>query len=276
MLDIGRFEVPIEQLRWVCDPETLGFVETQISIYRSSDKGRTWTGLEPIEPPLVGPEFELCSPVTELQDGTWLLPTSTWKAWDGSNPTGMKAVAFVSRDSGKIWPEFVDVMDGTANGVIYWEHKIVELGPGCLLAVAWAYDEPNGRDLPNAYSISEDGGKSFCAPRDTGLHGQTPAIIPLDKGKLLCVYRRVDITGLWAAEVSIENGYWKTERQFALWGAPSILTGPRSENMVEQFNVLRFGAPSLARLDNGEVFVTFWCVEDCVSNIRWIRLTEEP
>jgi len=42
--------------------------------------------------------------------------------------------------------------------------------------------------------------------------------------------------------------------------------------MVSQFNVLRFGAPSLARLDGGGILVAFWCVEECVANIRWLRL----
>ena len=42
--------------------------------------------------------------------------------------------------------------------------------------------------------------------------------------------------------------------------------------MVSQFNVLRFGAPSVMPVRDGGACVTFWCVEECVANIRWIRL----
>ena len=254
------------------NPETLGFVETQILIFRSADKGRTWTGPEEVKPPLVGPEFELCSPVVELEDGKWLLPTSTWSAWDGANPTGMKAIAFMSDDHGKSWLQYVDVMDGIKDSVIYWEQKIVELQPGRLLAVAWAYDEANKKSLPNAYCISENSGQSFSERCDTALAGETPTIIPLNGEEALCVYRRVDEPGLWAAEISVKDGNWETGQQLALWGAPSILTAECSENRSEQFGVLRFGAPCAVRLDNGDIFIAFWCVEDCVSNIRSFRL----
>ena len=44
-------------------------------------------------------------------------------------------------------------------------------------------------------------------------------------------------------------------------------------NMSHNFSVLKFGAPHLARLADGTVLVTFWCYEDNVSVIRWIKLT---
>lgn len=256
----------------LANPETLGFVETRIALCRSTDGGATWGTPEPVAPSLVGPEFELCCPIVELSDGAWLLPTSTWRAWDGSDPTGMKAVSLLSLDRGRTWPEHAVVMDGAADGIIYWEGKIVEVAPGRLLAAAWAYDERQGKDLPNAYALSEDGGRSFSPPRSTGLSGQTPALLALDEERVLCIYRRTDVPGLWAAEVSLTNGEWETVRQIPLWGAPSVFTGSHREDMVSQFNVLRFGAPSPARLEDGSVFVAFWCVEDCVANIRWLLL----
>ncbi|HHX38814.1 MAG TPA: exo-alpha-sialidase [Armatimonadetes bacterium] len=257
----------------LANPETLGFVETRLAVCRSADGGRTWGAPEPIEPPLIGPEFELCCPIVELSAGdTWLLPTSTWRAWDGSDPTGMKAVAFLSRDGGRTWPDYAVVMDGARDGIIYWEQKIVELAPGRLLAVAWTYDERAGKDLPNAYAISEDGGRTFSLPRSTGLAGQTAALLALGDERVLCVFRRTDLPGLWAAEVSLAGGEWETERLFPLWGAPSVFTGGHRADMVSQFNVLRFGAPSVMPVRDGGAYVTFWCVEECVANIRWIRL----
>lgn len=256
----------------LANPETLGFVETDISLYRSPDRGRTWHGPEPVAPPLLGPAFELCSPITELHDGAWLMPTSTWKAWNGDNPTGMKAVAFISHNRGKTWPQYTDVMDGARQGIIYWEHKIIPLQSSRLLAVAWAYHEAACSDSPNAYALSTDGGKNFGPPQETDLNGQTAAIHRLNHNRILCVYRRIDQPGLWAAQVLINDAVWKTERQTALWGTPSLLTGECDQNRVRQFNVLRFGAPCIVDLDDGQILIAFWCVEDCVSNIRWFRL----
>ena len=52
------------------NPETQGFVETELIQLRSSDDGQTWQGPTIIAPPLVGPSFELCSPVVPLDDGS--------------------------------------------------------------------------------------------------------------------------------------------------------------------------------------------------------------
>lgn len=257
----------------LANPDTLGFVETELSVWRSMDGGITWAGPDVIEPPLVGPEFELCSPMVELADGRWLLPTSTWRAWDGADPAGMKAVAFISHDRGATWPEYVDVLDGVSERVIYWESKVIELSPGRLVSVGWSYDEAAQADRTNACSVSTDGAHSFSPPMDTGLQGQTATIHRLDDDRLLCVYRRTDTPGLWAAEVSLADGTWRTLRQEPLWAAGSLLTGETDENRIRQFNVLRFGAPSIVDLDDGGVLIAFWAVEDCVASVRWVRLT---
>jgi len=44
---------------------------------------------------------------------------------------------------------------------------------------------------------------------------------------------------------------------------------------VHNFNVLRLGAPCITSLADGTIFIAFWCYEDCVSNIRWYKLTIE-
>lgn len=255
----------------LANPENLGFAETTIYLSHSHDGGRKWSGLKPVAPPLVGPEFELTSPMVELSDGRWLLPTGTCKSWNGYNPSGMKAVAFVSYDQGDTWPEYVDVMDNTKDNIIYWEQKIVELDPSRLLSVAWAYDAANGKDLRNTYSISEDGGRTFSPANYTDLHGQTPSLLPLGGDEVLCVYRRTDIPGLWAATASLAGGVWKTREQAPLWRASGVTTGKLSENAVENFNTLRFGAPTVIRLHDGGIFAAFWSMEDCVSNVRWLR-----
>jgi len=251
------------------NPKTLGLAHTNLSLFRSNDNGRTWNGPEPLAPPLIGPEFEICCRIIELLNGDWLLPLSTWRAWDGSDPTGMKALAFVSHDKGKTWPEYLTVMDGAAEKIIYWEQKIIQLTDKRLLSMAWVYDEKNDRHLPNAYAISADG-KTFSQPRSTGINGQTPAIIELDDGRILSVYRRVDQPGLWAGIVTVENDQWQTHESLRLWG-----TEPQNKqnSMVEQFHLLRFGAPCMVRLAGGEILLAFWCYEDNVSNIRWFRIS---
>jgi len=257
------------------NPETLGFVPTELLLFGSRDAGRTWEGPQALEPPLIGPAFELCCPITPLIDGRWILPTSTWLGWDGDCPNGMKMVALVSHDRGQTWPRYWDVMADPEQRVIYWESKIIELPGGALLAVAWAYDRDAARDLPNQYALSRDGGRTWSPPQSTGLQGQTLTPFALDDGRILCVYRRIDQPGLWANLSQLAGDTWVNESSEPLWGARAAgLTGT-SENMTENFQVLRFGAPCITPLADGALFVAFWAYEDCVSNIRWFKLRVE-
>ena len=255
--------------------ETLGFVPIELLLLRSQDCGRTWIEPQALAPPLVGPAFELCCPITPLGDGRWILPTSTWRGWDGYCPNGMKMVAFISSDRGQTWPAYVDVMADPKGRMIYWESKIIELSDRRLLATAWTYDEAKAQDLPDQYAISEDGGKTWSSPRSTGLVGQTLTPFLLEDGRILCIYRRMDKAGLWANLSHIEGDDWVNDGCEPLWGAEVAGLTASSGNMAQNFNVLRFGAPCVTRLPDGILFVAFWCYEDCVSNIRWFKLRVE-
>jgi sialidase-1 len=257
----------------LANPANLGFVPTALSLRRSADGGRSWGAAEPLRPPVEGPSFELCSPIVVLSDGRWVLPTSTWRGWNGACPGGMRMVAFVSPDRGAGWPSCWEIMDGTAEGVIHWESKIAELADGRLLAVAWAFDEKASRDLPNRFAVSGDGGARWSRPLSTGLSGQTTAIAPLADGGALVVYRRLDRPGLWAETARVDGERWIRLTEAPLWGARGAALTAHGTNMVENFNVLRFGAPSLVPMSDGTFLCAFWCYEDCVSGIRWIRLS---
>jgi hypothetical protein len=246
----------------------MGFVPMDLILLRSDDEGRTWTPPRTIAPPLVGPAFEICHSVVELRDGTWLWPTSTWRGWDGECPNGMKAVALASRDRGQTWPEYVDVMDDDANGVIHLEQSLVELPDGRLLAVAWAFDEKSGTSREVRYAISRDR-RTFSPAQSTGLHGETSKLVHLSDDALLCVYRRTDQPGLWAARVRVDaDGQWTTLEQQPIWqGAATKMHGQRGAS--DELGDLRAGYPSLCKLDDGNLLAAFWCCEENVFNIRW-------
>ncbi len=252
--------------------ETLGFVPTEFITFRSKDHGHTWNGPDVIDSPLGNTPLELCSPITPVKDGRCLIPTSTWKHWDGTTAVGYKMGALVSHDHGKSWPEYINVMVDPKQEIQYWESKIIELSDHRLLTVAWAYNHVTKKDLPNQFVLSSDGGKSWSIPQSTGLSGQTLTPSLLDNGRILSVYRRMDKPGLWANISRIEDDRWINESSEPLWGQNVAgLTGA-GDNMSHLFNVLKFGAPCITRLPDGTIFIAFWGEEKCISVIRWFKL----
>ena len=99
----------------------------ELILTRSRDRGHTWSPIERIEPPLVGPAFEVCHSITELRDGRWVWPCSTWMGWDGDAPNGMNAILLVSEDKGRTWTSL--------------HHRVRPLGRA---------DHPLGAALPRA------------------------------------------------------------------------------------------------------------------------------
>jgi len=254
------------------NPANMGFVPTQFKIQWSSDDTLTaWTDPEDIQSPLEGPCFELCCPITPLSDGRWLLPTSTWSDWDGNLANGYRMLAMVSHDQGRSWPEWLDVMHYEEGPRYYWESKIIELSDGTLFANAWVYDPQQEVDLPSQYALSRDAGQTWTEPLSMELFGQTMTPIELADGRLLNVYRRMDEPGLWAQISRLDGDKWVNEACQPLWGHTVADLAKHEDTMVDHFRTLRFGAPDMIQLDNGEIFLSFWCYEDCVSVIRWFR-----
>jgi hypothetical protein len=249
----------------------LGYVPMDLILLRSGDGGRSWEGPSTIVPPLVGPSFEICHGILERADGTWLAPTSTWRGWDGSSPSGMRAVVLVSRDRGRSWPESLTTFDGTAEGLIYWEQSVAHLPDGRAVAVAWVFDEGAGRSLPNRFTLSAADGRNFAPPRENGLRGQTAKVITLRDGRLLCLYRREDEPGLWAHLARIRGDAWEPVAEAPVWrGAEAGMSGRATAG--DELSGLKFGYPSMVQLPDGDVLAVFWCCEGCVINIRWVRL----
>jgi sialidase-1 len=251
--------------------DTFGLVPVELFTIRSFDKGLSWTAPRVIETPLIGPSWEICHPIVELRDGRWLAPTSTWRDWDAKNYEGDRAVVLISDDRGESWLSYGCSFDGRETKLSYLEQSVIQLQDGSILAVSWVFAAETGSTRPTVYSISEDRGKSFSDPEPAGFVAQTCKVIQLSDGRLLCVYRRNDRPGLWANLARLDGERWVNLSEAPLWeGAESGMSGRASG--AEELSSLKFGHPSLRQISKDQVLVLFWCQENCLTNIRWIKL----
>jgi len=254
----------------VVNVPTLGYTEVALLLVRSHDRGHTWGEIERIEPPLVGPAFEVCHPIVELRDGRWVWPTSTWMGWDGDAPNGMNAILLVSEDQGRTWPSYITEFDRWDENVLHWEQHFLELRDDRWLAVAWAVSLETNRTQPTPYAISHDHGATWQRGF-TGFLAQTTKLIELPDGRILAVYRRNDEAGLWATIARLDGDAWVNLDTVALWrGQSSGMSG--ASNPGAELAQLKFGFPQMVLEPDGGVFLVFWCEEDCIKNVRWMRL----
>ncbi len=249
--------------------DTMGAKLSELFLLRSSDVGDTWQGPLVVESPLACP-LELCHTAVELADGRWLWPTSILRHWNGDAPLGLKAVALVSQDQGQSWPQYMQVLDSHDQGIIHFESSLVQLPDDRLLASSWAFNHQSGQSHPLPYALSEDG-KTFSPAKPTGLNGETSKLLSLGDGRVFCVYRRFDKPGLWANIARIHGDQWENLEELPLWqGAHSKMDGTRSS--ADELSALAFGFPQPHLLPDGNVMIVFWCRENCLYSIRWLRV----
>lgn len=272
VLGLGKWEDRTEHETQRSNRATLGQVPMRLFWIESSDGGRQWSQPHWIEPPLVGPTWELCHAPLPLPDGRWAAPVATWRGWNGELPNGEISGLLISSDSGETWPEFVPTFDGRESGLIHWEQSVVSRSDGSLLATAWVYDPLERETKPSVFAVSVDGAMSFAPPQRTGFLAQTCKIIELRSGKVLAAYRRHDCPGLWVEQARVDASGWTSERRGLLWGgAESGMSGKTSTS--EELNQLRFGYPSLAELGDGSVLLVFWGTEGTRTAIHWRRFS---
>lgn len=271
LVGLGALHHRIEPEEGLVNRSTFGFVPVDLFLVHSHDAGRSWTPPSLIEPPLVGPSWEICHPVVELSGGRWLVPTATWRGWGGENPSGEMGVVLISDDSGTSWPAFGYSFDGRKTGRSHLEQSVLQLDDGRILSVSWVIDVSTGRNFPSEYSLSMDRGETFTPPARTGFLAQTCKVIQLSDGRIFCAYRRDDKPGLWATLAKLEGEKWVNLAEKPLWlGADSGMQGGTSS--AQELSDLKFGYPSMKQLPNGDVLLLFWCQEDCITNVRWMKI----
>ncbi len=259
-----------EQGIW--NPDTTGLVEMDLMVARSTDDGLTWGQPQHISPPLVGQPFEVCHTIVELADDRWLAPVSCLRCWDGAAPNGLKVIGLVSADQGVTWPTYVDILDDFANGVVHFEQSVVQLADERLLAVGWGFDERIGKTKAVNYAVSQDGKTFSTPPRPTGLNGETSKLLALPDGRVVCVYRGIDPPGLCGTIAHLDGEEWRHDEPQVLWQGDRLTRMFGEATATEELRSLKLGCPNLALLPDGDVLVAFWCHEDEVYNIRWVRL----
>ena len=264
-----RFRRPDPE-QTIANPETGGVLPADDVILFSNDEGRTWT-----LPRVINHEYpepvELSGPCIESASGDLLGTGATFKSWDGSNPTGSVGIVFRSKDKGQTWDTSGRFFESLAKNIVPFESRVIEMQPGRLVAISWAYDLGSNRNLPNQISVSRDNGYTWSKPMDTGHLAQASNLMWLGGDELLSIHaHREGETGLFVRRIDFANDIWKVKDEGVIWGRGNVGDNPR--DLTNHFWSLKFGQPSLLRLSDEEILAYHWCVVDSSYKIKAHRL----
>ena len=260
------------------NPKTGSFMPVQTLLFRSPDAGRTWS-----DPEIIGiPDhliLDFSGPVIELNDGRWFLPFDRGKDYDDPGPPRTYMLGLFSSDQGRTWGDQVIMADGRDTDIAYFHGRVIRLLDGRLFTLLWARNEKTGTFLTIHRVVSDVHGRNWSAPEATTIPGQTSWAADLGDGRMVAgyTYRDGAKPGIRAA-LSLDGGKtWDLDRQVQLWDA----TGRETIGVVavdqypQSHDVIAFGKPMATATGDGEVLVSFWCTEFCVTQAQWARLRLE-
>jgi sialidase-1 len=249
----------------VVDPETFELLKLVNKTSRSTDGGRTWSVPNYID--IEGQPLELSGPCIELVSGRIIGATTPFHL----GKTGHAGWIIASDDAGKTWRKLSEFYEAPGGNVSTWECRLCEMSPGKVAVIFWAYDNAAGKNLNNHLVISNDGGETFEPARDTGINGQASNLLPLGGDKLLTIHaHREAPVGLVVRRVDISEGGFSVEEELDLFRNEAMASS--SDDIKKQFGSLRFGQPSLLRLQSGEILAACWSFENSQHVIKGYRL----
>lgn len=268
--------------RFYFNPETGGLSHCQTTYVRSSDGGRTWSEPTVAQLPDMPPGLEPAAdgPPIELNDGRWMQVFETWKSYDNRGPHRNQTFALFSNDGGKIWKDWVDVAQGTAEDRSYSHGSFIKLSDGRLLGTLWT----GNLELTEFYDLhcvisSDAGAQDWSLPRSTGIPGQTSCPVELGADRIILVYSHRENTDQPGIKVTVSEDTGQTwdDTPLVVWDAygKEALGVPRTDSYPTSHDVIAYGAPQITCLSQDEVMVSFWCTQSGDTHARFCRLRLE-
>lgn len=249
----------------IVDPESFALLRLRNKVSTSRDGGRSWSVPDYFD--VQGQPLELSGPCIQLASGRIIGATTPFHLGKDDHAGWIIA----SDDRGRTWRKLSEFYRAPGGNVSTWECRLCEMSPGRVAVIFWAYDNAGGTNLNNHLVISDDGGETFGPARDTGVRGQAANLMPLGGDRLLTIHaHREAPVGLVVRRVGVSNGGFAVEEALDLFRDEAM--GSDSADIKKQFGSLKFGQPSLLRLQDGNVLAACWSFENSQYVIKGYRL----
>jgi len=259
------------------DGQSDRLLESRLLAAESEDGGRTWKGYREIDTGGLrgcaqsGPVLHLPSEV--------LIPFETYEHEEGA-AHAVQAARCLPTAEGRSFDRVVTVAKDEEQRVYYWDERLAySSSHERAVALFWTYDRVAEKDMPIHIAWSSADGRSWEAPRSTGIRGQIAQPLPLPDGRLLAFYVHRHPPGSMRLVASNDAGKtWDVDGELVVYQSG----GARERGLAgesdfarywEDMSTWTFGHPTGAMLDENTVLLAFYAgkSKDCLS-ARWARV----
>ncbi len=255
LLATGYGFVRPDALTPIVDPKTFEILELRNLVSASHDNGQTWD--EPNVFNIGGMPLELSGLCIQLASGRIIGACAPFNL--GEN--GHSGWIIFSDDGGKSWDKLSEFFKAPNGQIAPWECRLCEMEPGQVAVLFWAYDTRNKCNLNNHIVYSSDGGVTFEAALDTGVRAQASNLLWLGDHRILTIHaHRENPVGLWVRIVDVSDGGFQITHEICLFSDDDM--GSDTKDIRKQFASLKFGQPSVIRMQNDQILAACWAFEN--------------
>jgi sialidase-1 len=266
LLATGYAFVRPDPLQPIVDPVIFAVPELRVKISRSIDGGRGWSVPRTID--IEGAPLEMSGPATQLPSGRIILATSPFHL----RKDGHAGWIVASDDQGETWFKLSEFFRAPGGDIHAWECRLAAWGQGNVAVMWWAYDHATEQNLNNHIAFSSNGGVSFGPAVDTGVRGQSSNLIHLEDSRLLTIHTHREVpAALTVRRVDVGGGGFRIEEELDLFASTAM--GGTTVDMRQQFGDLKFGQPSVMKLEGGGALAYCWAFENHMYIIKSFRIS---
>lgn len=258
------------------NPVTEGLLPVRNILAESRDDGESWTALGVADTAPFA-QAGTTGAVRRVTDGVLAAFYETNKTYEDTSAWHHQAVAKFSYDEGKTWPDHAVVAADPTGRVFYCDQRNTVLRDNVLLTMLWTFDREKEADLPIHCTRSDDGGRTWREPADTGIVGQVACPVALGDGRVFISYvDRFDTRSIRACLSDDEGASWEAAPEIVLWerepGGDSDRHGDGMADYLQSMLEWSFGLPSCTVAPNGDVFVTYYAGTPKTQSVYWARV----
>lgn len=255
---------------------TQGMKQNSVFWASSTDGGHTWSDPHAIPLPYPG-SAEAPGALLVTRSGTWLCCYAPYNTFDPNVTVDKNQVVYLrSEDRGKTWTSgtMMRFKEADSSSAEAW---VMELTDGRIIGTCWHISNREGVEYPNAYGVSRDGGKTWCATGSTDTLGQSTGLGALPDGRALFIYnqRRHGEPGVRLSVADPDENGFNSVYDELIWRATARTQGNTSGEHTE-WTDFSFGEPSVIVLPDGDLFVTLWAIQPAARGIRYVKARLVP
>lgn len=245
------------QGRPLYNKETGGLCPMFPLISCSLDKGETWSCLQKFDISPFELPAALTGPTLVLEDGSVAAQFEVQKNWDDISPVYNISILKFSHDDGKTWSDYVEIAGKQLKGKVCWDQRIAVISPNRMIALFWSYNPAQDCDLPIHSSFSDDNGRTWTFPHDTGITGQIACPVVLSKTDIVMLYVRRDKKKQILARRSYDGGKsWDEKSEICVYDH----TNPHENGRIffDAMNQWSYGHPFGIKTGENEISMVYY------------------